>query len=194
MSTVILLGGWQPKTGDRLDYWATYRPQLVAAGFTVLEPYFPNNYVSQNALIVKQVVDAVLPDEEVHFLGYSLGTVSGRYYVKNLAAGREIKTFVMLDPECKGNIIYSGKAPEDGGEFGWLCAFMQALINGDDTPPSPTWVQVRTHSSKPTFDGGVWLVDVLGYAYADVTRILEDPVVYGHISHALAGAYPGAFV
>ncbi|GAA4290306.1 esterase/lipase family protein [Actinokineospora soli] len=147
---VVFVHGYGGSAGDI----AAVRPALLAAGYTETDLHsldFPNGETNETtARRLATHVDGVLANtgaSKVDIIGFSMGGLSSRYYLKNLGGDAKVAHFAGISVPNHGtwyaNWCWLVTSDRACSQMAPRSTFLTALNSGDETPGAvayATWV------------------------------------------------------
>jgi triacylglycerol lipase len=169
-SPALLVHGWAGHAAQMEDM----RAQLEQAGIPAFTIELPGN---DNVVNAQAIADKVIDIEastgaaKVDLVGYSMGGLSTRYYIKRLAGLSTTGKYVSFGTPHYGGDIACVLDEPNGGQMCPGSAFLVDLNEGDDTPgdiPYTTiWSDQEVPDSAGKLDGGACFVNIPGVGHAD---------------------------
>ena len=170
--------------------------RFAAVGRTAVAIDLPAEDNVANANAIRDFI-AARGWTRVDIVGHSMGGLSARQFVKFVAAGVTVDSYVSLGTPQYG--IYSAclLPPSYGGQMCPTRSFIKSLNTGDDTPGATTWMTVYSTAdeyvpnSASRLDGGACHVKVSGIRHNDLDN---DAGVFAHVLAGVDGGCSGTFV
>ena len=171
--------------------FCTMVDRFRADGWTDRELYAYNySFVASYATDAEEIrgqVDQILAAtgaNKVDIIAHSAGSVSSRYYLKNLAGDTKVDAWVSLGGPNHGTDTALNCSFTPCVEIQPGSAFLATLNAGDETPGSPrygTWWSPCDETINP--DASVLLVGATNHQTACMAHIqlLDDPTVYQQV-------------
>jgi triacylglycerol lipase len=176
--------------------WGDMIARFGAAGRTAVAIDLPSEDNVVNANAIRDFV-AARGWSRVDLVGHSMGGLSARQFVKFVASGVVVDSYVSLGTPQYG--IYSAcLLPSSyGGQMCPTRTFIRTLNTGDDTPAGTNWMTLYSSAdeyvpnSASRLDGGACHVRVTGVRHNDLDN---DAGVFAHVLAGVDGACTGTFV
>jgi triacylglycerol lipase len=133
---------------------------------------------------------------QVDLVVHSMGGLSSRYYLKNLAGTANVAQFVSLGSPHYGVWSACLLPTSFGGQMCPVSSFLSSLNSGDDTPGSLLYTTIYSTSdgtvptSSSRLDGGACFKQVTGVSHSGLTT---NSAVFAHVLAAVDGTCPGVF-
>ena len=188
---VLLVHGWAGNAGQ-METMRSYLEQQGLASFTI---QLPGNDNIENAQAIADKVAEMKTQtgaSKVDLVGYSMGGLSTRYYIKRLAGAANVGTYVSFGSPHYGGDISSVLEESNGGQMCPGSPYLIDLNEGDDTPgdiPYTTiWSDQEIPASAGGLDGGACFVNIPGVGHADEPA---SPAIIDAVLAALQGTCPG---
>jgi len=171
--------------------FCTMIDRFRADGWTDRELYAYNySFVASYATDAEEIrgqVERILAAtgaSKVDIIAHSAGSVSSRYYLKNLAGDTKVDAWVSLGGPNHGTDTALNCSFTPCVEIQPGSAFLAALNTGDETPGSPrygTWWSPCDETINP--DASVLLVGATNHQTACIAhfQLIEDPTVYQQV-------------
>ncbi len=134
---ILFVHGWNSSGA----IWFAMLDRFIADGYATTELYNWSYYSGQSNVVTAQELSAKVNEilaatgaSKVDIVTHSMGTLSARYYIKNLGGGSKVDEFVSL------------AGPNHGTNTAWFCgqtaclemrpnsSFLNALNQKDETP------------------------------------------------------------
>lgn len=189
---IVLLHGFR---GDPSTFGEMIA-RFAAQGRTAVAIDLPSedNVVNANA-IRDFIVDHGW--SRVDLVGHSMGGLSARQFVKFVASGIVVDSYVSLGTPQYG--IYSAclLPVTYGGQMCPSRTFLRTLNTGDDTPGATKWMTLYSTAdeyvpnSSSRLDGGACHVKVTGVRHNDLDN---NAAVFAHVLAGVDGGCTGTFV
>lgn len=193
LEPVILVHGWRGSTAQM----ATMQRSFETAGYRTYAIDLPGQNNVTNAQAIAGLVDDVQTETgaaRVNLVGYSMGGLSTRYYIKRLDGAANVRTYVSFGTPQQGYWPACLLGEDDGGQMCPFSGFMRDLNAGDDTPGSIPYTTIRSSEDTPgiyRLDGGACFDEIPGVAHADEPN---SPAFFQAALSAVQGTWPGTFV
>jgi triacylglycerol lipase len=163
----------------RVDGWAEHGIYAYNYSFVLSH--------ADNAEEIRKQVDKILSDtkaSKVDIISHSAGSVSSRYYLKNLAGASKVDAWVSLAGPNHGTETAINCSLTPCIEIRIGSQFLADLNSGDETPGLVrygTWWSPCDETINP--DSSVPLVGATNHQTACIshTQLLSDPVVYQQV-------------
>jgi triacylglycerol lipase len=190
---VILVHGWAGSSADM----SALRDAFTAAGYPAYTVDLPgqNNVVNADAIAdLVHNVRAQTGAAKVHLVGYSMGGLSMRWYIKRLGGAGEVRTYVSMGSPQYGYLPACLLGEEAGGQMCPFNPFLRDLDEGDDTPGDIAYTTIRSTKDAPDvtrLDGGACFHEIAGVEHVDEPRSV--PFIAAALA-AVGGTCPGTYV
>ena len=175
-----------------MESMRSYIEQQGIPSFTI---QLPGNDNIVNAGAIGSSIDEIKAQtgaSKVDLVGYSMGGLSTRYYIKRLSGAPEVGVYVAFGTPHYGGDIACVLDDANGGQMCPGSAFLNDLNEGDDTPSeigyTTIWSDQEVPESAGRLDGGACFVNVPGIAHADEPA---SPEIIDAVLAALQGTCPG---
>jgi triacylglycerol lipase len=170
--------------------------RFAGAGRTAVAIDLPGEDNVVNANAIRDFI-AARGWTRVDIVGHSMGGLSSRQFIKFVASGVTVDSYVSLGTPQYG--IYSAcLLPNSyGGQMCPTRTFIRTLNSGDDTPGATKWTTLYSTSdeyvpnSSSRLDGGACHIKVSGVRHNDLDN---DLAVFNHVLAAVDGTCTGTFV
>ncbi len=176
-----------------MEAMRSYLEQQGLPSFTI---QLPGNDNVVNADAIDGKVDEIKTQTgaaKVDLVGYSMGGLSTRYYIKRLNGAPDVGVYVAFGTPQYGGDIACALDETNGGQMCPGSAFLNDLNEGDDTPgevPYTTiWSDQEVPESAGRLDGGACFLNIPGITHADEPA---SPEIFEAVLEALQGTCPGA--
>jgi triacylglycerol lipase len=190
---VLLVHGWAGKPADM----AVMQERLAEAGRDAFIIALPGNDNIENARAIAEEVATIQSEEgaaRVDLVGFSMGGLSTRYYLKRLDGLGDVGVYVSFGTPHYGGDIACAVGEQYGGQMCPGSDFLIDLNAGDDTPgdvPYTTiWSDQEVLESAGRLDGGACFVNITGIYHVDEP---DSPSIFDAVLAALDGDCPGTF-
>jgi triacylglycerol lipase len=190
---VILVHGWAGSSADM----SALRDAFTAAGYPAYTVDLPgqNNVVNADAIAdLVHNVRAQTGAAKVHLVGYSMGGLSMRWYIKRLGGAGEVRTYVSMGSPQYGYLPACLLGEEAGGQMCPFNPFLRDLDEGDDTPGDIAYTTIRSTKDAPDvtrLDGGACFHEIAGVEHVDEPRSV--PFIAAALA-AVGGTCPGTLI
>ncbi len=170
-------------------------PANYIYSFDAADPEWGCNLDNASAIqaLVKQAMDATC-QPRVDLVAHSMGTLSSRYFIKNLGGAGLVNTYVTLGGMHHG-LLSACFAPDFLGVCVWqeICQWGDFVkqLNEDPATPGPcNWVSIfstadETISADSSTLEGAENIQFEGVAHDGETGLLQDPSVYAEVKRVL---------
>lgn len=180
---VILVHGWLGSPRELLPLKAS----LDAAGFRSFIAILPGEDNVVNAGYLHDLVDEVKDltgVQRVNIVGFSMGGLSARYYIRSLGGQGEVERYVSIDTPQYGDPSACLLPADVGGQMCPGSPFLTQLNAGDDTPGDVAYTTILNRAGDIALGrlhGGASEVMVEGAH----TELLQMPAVQQAVITAL---------
>lgn len=186
---ILLVHGY----GENVDFFCPMIDRFRADGWTERELYAYNYSVvlshADGADEIRQQVDAILAATQaskVDIIAHSAGSVSSRYYLKNLGGTSKVDAWVSLAGPNHGTDTAGNCNFTPCVELRLGSKFLADLNAGDETPGFTryaTWWSPCDETINP--DESVSLVGATNHQSACIAhgQFLTDPVIYQQVKN-----------
>lgn len=141
-----------------MNSWDKFEPLAIAQGFEVIVLDLINDNFYNCDVVIKDVIDSLPSDAEIHLLGHSMGGLSSRLYLKRYGVSR-ITSYIALDsPE------YGDKKPFLNLQCWPTSLFIKELNKDDPTPGAIPYIQLTARYPQV-------LPGALYYAFPNVEHV-----------------------
>lgn len=182
---MILVHGWAGSPRDMLPL----KRFLDASGHHAFIAVLPGEDNIENAEYLQTFVSEVeelTASDTVDIVGFSMGGLSSRYYIRFLGGGSEVGRYVSIDTPQYGDPAACLLPAEGGGQMCPFSDFLSNLNRGDDTPGDVTYTTILNQQSNPAFGrlrNGPREISVSG----EHNSLLTSPDVHNAVLAALRG-------
>ncbi|MGE0229533.1 MAG: esterase/lipase family protein [Dehalococcoidia bacterium] len=145
---VILVHGWLGSPREMLPL----KRFLDANGFHAFIAILPGDDNRANAEYLRSFVDEIeaLTDvESVDVVGFSMGGLSLRHYIRFLGGTAEVSRYVSIDTPQFGDLSACLLPAETGGQMCPFSDFLNDLNSGDRTPGDVTYTTLVNEEGNP---------------------------------------------
>ena len=188
---VLLVHGWAGKPADM----EVMQERLAEAGRDAFVIELPGNENVENAQAIADEVAAIQSRTgaaKVDLVGFSMGGLSTRYYLKRLDGLGDVGVYVSFGTPHYGGDIACAVDEEYGGQMCPGSDFLVDLNEGDDTPgdvPYTTiWSDQEVPESAGRLDGGACFANITGIYHADEP---DSPSIFDAVLAALEASVRG---
>lgn len=144
---VILVHGWAGSPREM----SPLKSFLDANGYRAFIAILPGDDNVANAEYLRDFVaevEELAHVEQVDVVGFSMGGLSLRYYIRFLGGGSEVSRYVSIDSPQHGDAAACLLPPESGGQMCPFGEFMSKLNQGDDTPGDVRYTTILNRRSS----------------------------------------------
>lgn len=174
MHAVVLVHGW---LGSPRDMSALKRV-LDRNGYRAFIAILPGDDNIANAEYLKGFVaevEELTHVDSVDVVGFSMGGLSLRHYIRFLGGGAEVSRYVSIDTPQYGEVSACLLPAESGGQMCPFSDFLNELNTGDDTPGNVAYTTILNQQGNPAqgrLRGGAGELQVAG-AHGDLLGSAE---------------------
>jgi triacylglycerol lipase len=160
---------------------------LDANGYRAFIAILPSEDNVENAEYLRSFVTEVeelTNTGSVSVVGFSMGGLSLRHYIRFLGGSSEVSHYVSIDSPQYGQPAACLAPEESGGQMCPFSRFLARLNEGDDTPGDVTYTTILNEQSTPLFGrlrGNPREIMVSG----EHTALLVAPEVHAAVLEAL---------
>jgi triacylglycerol lipase len=190
---VLLVHGW----AGRAEQMEPMRARFEQAGRRAYTIELPGNDNIVNAGAIADEVAAIKAEtgaEKVDLVGYSMGGLSTRYYVKRLGGDTEVGVYAGFGVPQYGGDIACVLGEEAGGQMCPGSDFLNDLNAGDDTPGDISYTTIWSVDEVPEsaghLDGGACFLSIPDVHHVDEPASQE---IFYAVLQAIEGTCPGTF-